>query len=227
MYFAEGDYQAALTFYQQALQVREKLKVPADVAETVHNLGDTAVRMGAFEQALTYYLRALDLYRSVDDKRDAAIESHSTADVFRYQGRYGAALKAEEDALKVFRQLQDRGYWFGDILSGYANALVLAGRGQDAQPILQEAQAVAGEIKSDPLMAQVQNVQGDRAFYAGDLKSAKANYEEALRLISRSTDREKTLVTRLNLAKVAVAAGNARDAIKALKELDRRLTLSV
>ena len=219
VYFAEGDYQAALTFYQQALQVREKLKVPADVAETVHNLGDTAVRMGQFEQALTYYLRALDLYRSVDDKRDAAIESHSTADVFRYQGRYGAALKAEEDALKVFRQLQDRGYWFGDVLSGYANALVLAGRGQDAQPVLQEAQAAAGEIKSDPLMAQVQNVQGDRAFYAGDLKSAKANYEEALRLISRSTDREKTLLTRLNLAKVALAAGNARDAIKALKEL--------
>lgn len=219
VYFAEADYQAALTFYQQALQLREKMKVPADVAETVHNLGDTDLRMGQFDQALTYYLRALDLYRSADDKRDAAIESHSTAEVFKYQGRYGAALKAEDEALSVFRQLQDHGSWLGDILSGYGNALSLLGRGDEAQKSLDEARDIAHAIKSDPLAAQILNFQGDRFFYTGDLKSAKSEYQQALRAASHTTDRDKVLVSKLNLAKVSVAEGNSRDAIKVLRGL--------
>ncbi|HET9408436.1 MAG TPA: tetratricopeptide repeat protein [Candidatus Sulfotelmatobacter sp.] len=219
VYFAEADYQAALTFYQQSLQLREKLKVPADIAETVHNLGDTAVRMGQFDAALTDYLRALELYRSADDKRDSAIESHSTADVFRYQGRYSAALKSEDEALKVFRQLQDHGSWLGDVLSGYGNSLTLLGRGDEARPILNEARDVARDIKSDPLAAEALNFEGDRLFYAGDLKLAKSLYEDALRTASRTTDREKTLVAKLNLAKVAVAQKNSREAIKSLKGL--------
>jgi tetratricopeptide (TPR) repeat protein/TolB-like protein len=219
IYFAKGDYQAALTFFQQALQLREKLKLPAEVAEVVHNLGDTTLRMGQFDQALTQYLRALDLYRSVDFKRDEAIESHSTAALFEYQGRYGAALKAEEEALKLFRQLEDHGFWFGDILSGQGNALSLVGRSDEAQKSLEEALGVARAIKSDPLTAQILNFQGDRFFYSGDWKSAKSRYEEALRLASHATDREKILVSKLNLAKATIAAGEPREAIRSLKAL--------
>src|ERR1051326_92251 len=168
-YLGRGDNQEALTFYQQALQLREKLKVPTDIAETVHNLGDTALRMGQLEQALTQYLRALDLYRGAADNRNAATESHSTAEVFEEQGRYGAALNAEDEALKIFRGLSDRSFWMGDILSGHAKALILAGHGDEAQKDLDEALALAREIQSEPLIAQVQNYQGDRFFYAGDL----------------------------------------------------------
>ena len=219
VYFARGEYQEALTFYQQALQLREKLKVPGDVAETMHNLGDTSLRMGQFDQALTQYLRALDLYRSADDKRDEAIESHSTAAVFEYQGRYGAALKAEEEALKGFRQLQERGFWLCDIVSGYGNALSLVGRGDEAQKSLDEALSIAREIKSDPLTAQVLNFQGDRFLYKGDRKSAKSQYEQALRAASRATDREKVLTSKFNLARVAVEEGRSPEAISALKVL--------
>ena len=188
VYFARNDYQQALTYYQQSLQLREKLKVPGDIAETLHNLAETSVKLGRFDEALTQYLRALDLYRGAADKRDVAIESHSTATVFEYQGRYGAALNAEDEALKVFRGLQERGFWLSDILSGYGNALSLVGRGNDAQKILDEALGVAREIKSEPLKAQTLNFQGDRFFYNGDLKSAKAQYEQALRVASRTSD---------------------------------------
>jgi serine/threonine protein kinase/Tfp pilus assembly protein PilF len=218
-YSDRGDYQEALTFYQQALQLREKLKVPADLAETVHNLGDTALRMGHLDQALTQYLRALDLYRSVSDNRNAATESHSTAEVFEEQGRFGPALNAEDEALKVFRGLSDRSFWMGDILSGHANALILAGRGDESQKELEEALSLAREIKSEPLIAQVLNYQGNRFFYAGDLKSAAVQYQEALLTASRTTDHYKMLVAKLNLAKVAVAKGDSQGAIQALKAL--------
>src|SRR5215469_3030922 len=207
IYLGRSDYQEALTFYQQALQLREKLKVPAEIAESVHNLGEVTLRMGQFDQALSHYLRALELYRGAGSKRDAAIESHSMATVFEYQGRYGAVLSAEEEALKVFRGLQDRGFWFGDILSGYGNALSLVGRSGEAQKSLDQALGLAREIKSEPLMAQILNYQGDLSFYQGDLKSARSQYEQALRIASHTSDREKVLISRINLAKVAAKGG--------------------
>jgi tetratricopeptide (TPR) repeat protein len=175
--------------------------------------------MGQFDQALAQYLRALGLYRSAGSKADAAIESHSTAMVFEYQGRYGAALKAEEEALKVFRGLQDRGFWMGDILSGYGNALSLVGRSGEAQKKLDEALGVAREIKSGPLIAQILDYQGDLSFYQGDLKSAKSHYEQALRIATLTSDREKALVAQISLAKVEVGEGRSREAIVTLKAL--------
>jgi len=178
--------------------------------------------MGQFDQALSHYLRALELYRSAGSKRDAAIESHSTATVFEYQGRYGAALSAEEEALKVFRGLQDRGFWLGDILSGYGNALSLVGRGEEAQKSLDEALGLAREIKSEPLMAQILNYQGDLSFYQGDLKSARSQYEQALRIASHTSDREKVLISRINLAKVAAKGGRPREAASELRALGQK-----
>lgn len=222
VYFNRGDYQDALTFYQQALQLREKLRVPAEIAVSVHNLGDTTVKMGQFDQALTQYVRALEIYRKSGDKRDAAIEIHSTATVFACQGRYGAALNAEEEALKVFRGLQDRSFWMGDILSGYGNALSLVGRSEEAQENLEEALGVARDIKSEPLIAQILNYQGDLSFYRSDLKSAKSQYQQALRMASQTSDQEKALIAKINLAKVAAEEGRSREPITALKALTER-----
>jgi tetratricopeptide (TPR) repeat protein len=139
--------------------------------------------------------------------------------VFEYQGRYGAALNAEEEALKAFRRLQYHGFWLGDILSGYGNALSLAGRSGEAQKNLEDALGVAREIKSEPLIAKTLIYQGDLSFRNGDLKSARSQYEQALQVASRISDREKVLISKLNLAKVTVAKGRSREGIVALKSL--------
>ena len=77
-----------------------RAKDPGDIADTLHNLAETATKKGQYDQALKHYLRALDLRREAGDKRGAAIESYSMGTMFEYQGRYGAAINAKEDALK-------------------------------------------------------------------------------------------------------------------------------
>ncbi len=126
-YLSKADYLNARSYFEQALQLREKLKVPSYIADTLHNLGETSRQMGQYDQAAEQYLRALDLRRNTGDKRGAAIESSSLGTLFSYQGRYGAALSAEEDALKTFRELQERGLWLAEILGYYGNALAQVG----------------------------------------------------------------------------------------------------
>ena len=220
-YLLKADYQNARSYFEQALQLREQLKVPIDIAEDLHNLGDTSGKMGQYDQALEQYLRALDLRRSSGDKRGAAFESSSMGLVFGYQGRYGAALSAEEDALKTFRDLQERGYWLAEILGYNGNALAQVGRSDDAQKSLEEAMNAAREAKNQVTAAEIQGYQGDNAFYRGDYKAAAALYDEALKTAPHTSGLDLILVSKFNVAKVAVKQGRLQAAASSLSKLSQ------
>jgi len=218
-YFFKGDYQNARTYFEQALQIREKVKVTSNIADTVHNLGDTSGKMGQYDEAIQQYLRALDLRRSTGDKRGASLESSSLGLLFGYQGRYGAALSSEEDALKTFRELQERSYWLAEVLTYYGNALAQVGRSDDAQKSLDEAMSVAREVKNQATTAEIQGYQGDNAFYRGDYSAAATLYDEALKTASHAGDLDLILVSKFNVAKVAVKQGRFQSAANLLGKL--------
>ena len=221
VHLANGHYDDALTYFQQALQLRENLQVPGEIVETVYNLGQTNAKLGQYDEALRQYHRALDLYRSSGDKRGAAIDSYRMGTLFGIQGRYGAAVSSEEEAVKTFRELQDRSADMADILSGYGGALAEAGRGEEAQKALDEALALARDLKSQPHIAQSLNLQGDAAFYRGDFKAARTLYGQALQAASHTKDRDKMLESKIGLAKTAIREGHSREASKSLASLVR------
>lgn len=221
VYFFKADYQNARTYFEQSLQRREQLKVPSDIADALHNLGDTATRMGQYDVAIEQYLRALDLRRSAGDQRGAALESSSMGILFGYQGRYGAALSSEEDALKTFRELQERSYWLAEILGLYGNALAQMGRSEDAQKSLEEAMTVAREVKNQATAAEIQGYRGDDAFYRGDYKEAAALYDQALKRAPHTSDLDLILVLKFNVAKTAVRQGRFQSAASSLSKFSQ------
>jgi tetratricopeptide (TPR) repeat protein len=219
VYAEKGQYEDALTYYQQALQLREKSKVPQDIVEAVHNLGETAADMGQYDQAISYYLRALELRRGMADPHGAAIESYSLGRLFDYQGRLGAAINSKGDALKALRDTKDHTIWMAKMLGGYAQALILAGRGDEGQSILSEALSLARELKSDGMVAEIVGIQGDAFFYRDDFKSAHTSYAQALQAALRSKEPDATLVAKANLAKIAVQEKRSQEAIASLRQL--------
>ena len=142
--------------------------------------------------------------------------------LFSYQGRYGAALSSEEDALKTFRELQERGFWLAEILGLYGNALAQVGRSDDAQKSLDEAMNVARELKNQATTAEIQGYQGDIAFYRGDYQAAATLYDEALKTASHASDLHLILVSKFNVAKVAVQAGSLSIGRKLTQQTVRR-----
>ncbi len=219
VYLEKGQYQDALTYFQQALQLRENSKVPGDIVDAVHNLGFASAGMGQYDQAITYYLRALDLRRSMDDPRGAAIESYSLGVLFGYQGRFGAAINSKQDALKAFRDIKDKTFWMAKVLAGVGEALIQAGRGDEAKSYMDEALSLSRELKNDGMVAETLGVQGDMFFYAGDFKSAHASYEQALQAATRSKEPDTILIAKAKLAKVEVQEKRSQEAISSLKPL--------
>jgi tetratricopeptide (TPR) repeat protein len=217
VYFSKGEYQDALTYFQQALQLREKSKVPQEIVESVHNVAETSARMGQYDQAVTDYMQALELRRSINDARGGAIESYSMGTLFDYQGRFGAAINSKQDALTTFRDLKDRSIWMAEITGGYAEALTLAGRGQESQPYLDEALNFSRELKNDGLIAQTLAFQGDTSYYRGDSKSARSYYERAVQAAAHTKEPDKVLIAKTGLARADIDSGRAAAAIASLR----------
>jgi eukaryotic-like serine/threonine-protein kinase len=219
---AKGDYEDALTYFQQALQLREKAKVPEDIVESVHNVADTSAKMGQYDQAVTQYMRALDLRRTIGDPRGAAIESYSLGTLFEHQGRLGAALNSKEEALKTFTELKDRTFWMAEILGGYGDVLIQAGRGDEAQKYLDDALSLSRELKNDGMVAQTLGFIGDASYSRGDFKSARTSYEAASQAAEHTTEPDKKLIAKLNMAKLAVQEGRSKEAIASLRPLAQK-----
>ena len=219
VYFEKSEYQDARTYYQQALQIQEKSHAPQDIVDGIHNLAETSVRMGQYDQAVKEYMRALELWRSINDVRGAAMESYSLGTLFEFQGRFGAALTSKQDALKTFRDLKDRTLWMAEILGGYGEALTLAGRGEEAQPYLDEALNLSRELKNDGMVAQTLDFQGDAFFYRGDSKTAQSYYERAAQTASHTSEREKVLIAKIDVAMAQVEQNHGSSAIGPLRSL--------
>lgn len=219
IYLYKGDNENALTYFQQALDLRQKSQVPEDIALTLQNLAVTSEKLGQYDKALSYYVRALDLYRNVGDKRSAAMVSYGMGVLFEYQGRFGAAINSKQEALKTFTQLQDRTSAMAEILSGYGMALADAGRFDDAQKPLDDALALARELKIDGSIAQALDFQGRCLFYRGDFKGARSLYDQALQFASRSKEQEKILLSKFHIAQTTLRQGRASETAVALKKL--------
>jgi len=222
VYLAKSDMDNALTYLQQALQLREKLKVDGDVAETVARLGDVFTATGRYDEALASSMRALDLWRKGGDARGAAAASHQIGLVFQRQGRFGAAVSAMQDAVKGYRTVGDRSSEMVGFINDFADVLAQSGRADESGKLLEEAQAMGRDLKNDSLHASILNTQGDVQFYRGDFKGAGGFYDQAVRAASRATDREQILISKLNLAKVAIAGGRAQSAVGDLRTLSEQ-----
>jgi tetratricopeptide (TPR) repeat protein/predicted Ser/Thr protein kinase/transposase len=219
VYSEKGQYDDALTYFQQVLQLREKSKLPQDIVVAVQNLGQLLGGMGQYDKAISYYLRALDLQRSMNDPRGAAIESYGLGTLFDYQGRFGAAVNSKQEALKTFRDLKDKTFWMAEILGGYGEALILAGRGDEVKNSLDEALSLSRELKNDGMIAQTLGFEGDAFFYQGDFKAAHPLYEQALQAATRSKEPDRILIAKVSLAKVAVREKTGQQAIPNLRML--------
>jgi eukaryotic-like serine/threonine-protein kinase len=219
VYSEKSQYEDALTYFQQALQLREKSGVSQDIVEAVQNVGQVLESIGQYDQAISSYMRALDLRRSLNDPQGAALASEGLGVLFVYQGRYGAAVSSEQDALKTFRALNDRSFAMADVLDAYAESLVLAGRGDEANGPLEEALGLSRELQNDGLIAETLGFQGDAFFYQGNLKAAYPLYEQALRAATRSKEGKRILFAKADLAKLQVREKLGRQAVPNLRAL--------
>ena len=224
VYQARAEYDEARTYLERALELREKGKIPGNIAITLASLASVSTRLGDYERAQTQFLRAIELWRNAGDKRGAAVGSLGLAVLFEQRGRYGAAVESSSEALKTFRELQERSASLVEALVAHGSALSGSGRFADAEKSLAEALTLARELRIQTLAALALNAQGQNAYYRGDMNAARTSFEQARQAATGAGHPYYMLVSQVGLARIAVEArpqSAIADLTKLVAEADR------
>jgi serine/threonine protein kinase/lipopolysaccharide biosynthesis regulator YciM len=216
VYVTLGNFEEGRTYLQQALAIRENMNLPTETADTLHNLAEASLKIGDYDGATTSYLKALALRRQVGDRRAVGFELYNLGNLFEYQGRYGAAVDSKAEALKIYKELHENDVWLPRVLAAYGSALSQAGNPEQALQVLNEAVPLARALRSEQLLAQILNAQGDVHYYQGDYGKARTLYQQAHATAARGKVATLELTTRLNLAKVDVNNGRSKQAAQTL-----------
>ncbi|CAF4673972.1 unnamed protein product, partial [Rotaria sp. Silwood2] len=100
-----GEYSKAITFYERALDIKEKT-VPQnlpDLAGSYNNIGNVYGNMGEYSKALSSHERSLEIDRKAlpPNHPDLASDYNNIGSVYYNMGEYSKALSSYERSLEI------------------------------------------------------------------------------------------------------------------------------
>nr|WP_240956386.1 winged helix-turn-helix domain-containing protein [Wenzhouxiangella sp. XN79A] len=211
---AEPLFQRALDAFRDASDLRGEALALGNLAAIAGDRRDMRRSIELAEESLT-------LFELLGAQTDIARVSYNLGLIHR---REGDLLSAE---LRV-RQAADAFAAQGAVLmqtralTTLGAILVGAGRLEDVDAVLTEIDGLAIEDAAE--LAVVHNVRGERALQLGRVTEARAEFDAGRELMASIGADNHLLVSRLNLARVALAEGALVQAEQEGRELARRFT---
>jgi eukaryotic-like serine/threonine-protein kinase len=195
-----NEHQTALTYYQNALAAGEKINNPGYKANALYNVGETQIRLGRYVEAEQSLVQAIALRRQANDDRGGAQVKSALAKLFGYQARFDAAYTTAKEAYDAMERLKESTGWTVIHRAEYGAALGNLGRVEEANKVLESAEALARKLQIPPLLADVLNYRGDVYLRQGDLKQARTQYDEASKAAAAGGDPQRIGLSKLHLA---------------------------
>ena len=103
-----GDYETALTYLKQSLDIMRQIGDKAGEGTTLNNMATTAHAQGDYETALTYLKQSLDIRRQIGDIKGESVTLNNISQILQVQGDYETALEYSKRDLAICQQIGDR-----------------------------------------------------------------------------------------------------------------------
>jgi serine/threonine-protein kinase len=212
-----GDLEQGIVHLQQSIQGAERLLgTSADsVVSKLSWLARAQTKLGDLNGAIATLEHAVKI--STDPLNRSRVQA--SLGIALTTARRGAeAVQALGPALAQMRQLDATGTaWIGNATSSYGNALVLAGRGAEAERLLEDN--LAANI-SGPAIPDSYNGLGFAALGRKDYAAAKMNFDKGLELASVGPPSRVLVASLLGLGQTALAGGDLLAANDALQKAE-------
>ena len=207
-----GDYGAAIVYFDRAFA---SARETANIAGEWHALHDTAEwyeAQGDLERAERYYERALAQSRLMESRDPEAHTLRGLGSIAEASGDYARAIDRYTSAWTIF----DRIAFTAEIpetLSALARAHFLAGRGDEAAAILQQALRLAIAYRQPISVARARLELANQHQRAGRTEQASKEYGETLAIARANAIRPLEPQALAGLAALARRGGDLEGAV--------------
>ncbi len=106
VYQDKGEWDRAIEFYQQSLEISEKVGDEVGMAPTYNNLGSVYQDKGEWDRAIEFYQQSLEIREKVGDVIGESITRYNMALILREQGQLTAAVTQLQRVVEIDRLVQ-------------------------------------------------------------------------------------------------------------------------
>lgn len=106
--FIKSNYNEAVIYLQNALDIYEKLKEKRNAIAMLGNIGNIYTHQGNYEKALQNFDKVLKINQKLDNKQGIAAASNNIGLIHSLQGRYNLAIEDYAKSLNIAKELKDQ-----------------------------------------------------------------------------------------------------------------------
>jgi CHAT domain-containing protein len=220
-----GEYEKAIAFYQQALDMSRKIGDHLAESSNINNLAALYSVLGRYGEAEPLLKQALTIRKQKlgDNHPDTAASLNNLAELYRVQGRYSEAEPLYKEALAISKQqLGDNHPLTVAILNNLAALYDSQGRYSEAGPLYKEALAISKQQLGDnhPDVAQSLNNLAELYLSQGRYSEAEPILKQSLAIRKQQLgDNHPDVAQSLNnLAELYLSQGRYSEAEPLYKE---------
>jgi len=213
-----GQYNEALHWTKQALQIEMQVGDQNNQAVCLNNIGNIYFSQGRYEEALIYFGQALDLAQRLNVPANLAMTLNNVGETYRKLGRYDQAMNSYLRALEASRSARDK-LGIAEISDSMAGLFEMQGRHGAALNAEQDAFNSIREMqKQDANRADIESSYGGALALVGRTEEAQKSLEQALNL-ARSLQNNSLVAKALNLlGETFLYASDSRAARRAFEQ---------
>jgi tetratricopeptide (TPR) repeat protein len=106
LYLALGDYQQAISFYEQQRSMSHESGYQRGECSALGGLGIAYFFLDDYEQAISYYRRARTIAQAIGDRADEAIHCWNMGILYEELGDFATAEELMEVAAMYYREIE-------------------------------------------------------------------------------------------------------------------------
>ncbi|MEB3282951.1 MAG: CHAT domain-containing protein [Lyngbya sp.] len=178
-YYHLGDYEKALDFYQQALNIYTQEENEQAQGVILTNIGALYGDLGQYQKALESHQQALALAKQVNDLKNQGKIFNNIGAIYKNLNQNQEALEFYQQALEIHRQCGDVG-WQGTILNNIGLIYAELEQYDRAMDSYQEALILAEQDGDRVTQGRILNNQGFIYSKLGDSQQALKSLKKAL-----------------------------------------------
>jgi tetratricopeptide (TPR) repeat protein len=106
--YIHGNYDLAIQYFQQSLQVANQSDARNEMAAALNSLGTVYNVLGNYGQAIEYYQQALSITREIGNRLEEGYTLGNLGLAYNFLGNYEQAVAYCQQALTISREIGDR-----------------------------------------------------------------------------------------------------------------------
>jgi tetratricopeptide (TPR) repeat protein len=179
IHLRQGQYERAMSLFQQSLDIQQQLQDLHGKAASLHAMAQIHRMQGQYERAMSLFQQSLDIQQQLQDLHGKAASLHAMAQIHRMQGQYERAMSLFQQSLDIQQQLQDlQGVTAS--LSAIADLHMGTQHWMEARKLLQEALAICQQLSDRAGIAFNQVKLGQICLAQADYPAAQAHFQNGL-----------------------------------------------